>query len=171
MPSVVSGVAIDDCDVDSGAVVPCRMGPKRGWIKPRLDYTASSALLGPSDAIFGNAICLRHARSRGGGPPFQCFCRGHKLGGIVTIEVDRLVSWTRKILHCGYSFEGCLRHLGVDCKPLSASIIQNYRDGIDREVRIFLIYEVTNILDEVISCYLLTELGGHNPRLSVESGF
>ena len=112
VPSVVSGVPIDNRDVGRDAIVLGRRGPERLGVKPRLEYSASSTLPGPSDAIFGNAICLRHARGIGGGPPFQCFCRGHKLGGTVTIEVDRLVSWTRKILHCGYSFEGCLRHLG-----------------------------------------------------------
>ena len=74
------------------------------------------------------------------------------------------------MLHSGYRVEGGLRQLWVDCQPLGGSVVQYYRDGVDREVRIFLLDGIAHVLDEVISSHLLTKFSGQLPGLRVLDG-
>ena len=76
-----------------------REGPGRRGIEPRLNYSATATLFGPSDAIFGDAVSLRHACGGGGQPPEQRGRRGNKLGRVVAIETSYLVPRTSEVLH------------------------------------------------------------------------
>ena len=110
--SVVSGLPTDNRDVGREAKALARWGPERSGIKSRLDDSATSTFSGPSDTIFGDAVRLRHPRGGSSQPPFQCRCRGYKLGRIVTIEARYRVLRTCKVLHSGDRVEGGLRRGG-----------------------------------------------------------
>ena len=115
MPSVVSGVPVNDSDVSSNAIVLTRKGPECGGVYTRLDYVAPTTFLGPSDTIFGDAVRLWHACGGCGQPPFQRRCRGDKLGRVVAIETFDLVSITSEMLHCGDCMVGSFGGFGVSC--------------------------------------------------------
>ncbi len=63
VPPVVGRIAFNDGDVGGEAEMFSRHTPERIWVGPRLDNSTSTAFLGPSDAILGHTVGLRHARS------------------------------------------------------------------------------------------------------------
>ena len=81
----------------------------------RLDDSATTTLLGPSDTILGDAISLWHPRGGGGEPPLQRASGRGQLGCVVKIEASNVIPRTTKVLHrliCVVSGFGSFR---VDC--------------------------------------------------------
>ena len=69
MPPVVGRITVDDGDVRGEAVVLAGRTPERIWFDPRLYDPTPTTFFSLPDAIFGNAVGLRHTYGGRGHSP------------------------------------------------------------------------------------------------------
>ena len=72
------------------------------------------------------------------------------------------------MLHGWGGVDGCLGRLWIDSQPTGVTVIQDNRDGVAREVRIFLFLATT--LDEVVPNHLLAKLVRRRLGLRAQDG-
>ena len=72
------------------------------------------------------------------------------------------------MLHSCDGVDGCLGRLWIDGQPTGVTVIQDNRDSVAREVRIFLFIATT--LDEVVPKYLLAKLSQRRSGLRAQDG-
>ena len=118
-----------------------RWGPERRGVEPRLSYSATTTLSGPSDAIFGDAVSLRHACGGGGEPPTQRCRRGYELGRVVAIETLYVVPIASEVLHGSDGMESGFSRLGGRllatwwlCRTVLPQPCQRERMGLLRQL-------------------------------------
>ena len=143
-------------------------GPECRWVKARLDNSATTPFLGPSDAVFGNAVGLWHSSGCRGKSPMASGSGSHKLGRVIAIETNNFVFGTSKMVKRLNGMEGRFGRFGVGSQPLGGTIVHDYRDSTDGEVRIF-VFATIKVLDEMVTRNLFSELGRSNTGVIIMS--
>ena len=131
--------------------------PERLGIESRLDDSATTTFLGPTDTIFGDTVGLRHPRRGSGESPTDSARRSDELGRVITIEALDLVMRCSKMLEGFNCVVGCFCSFRVNRKPFCGSVVQGYGHLIRGEVGIVLI-GLPRVFDEVVASDLVAKL-------------
>ncbi len=122
VPLVPSGIPVDDGNVVGKTEMFTSERPKRLGVETRLDHRTAATFFASTDAVFGDAVGLRHPRSGSSQPPTQCCSRGYKLRRIVTIEIRSFIISSSIMLKSFDSVFGGLGRFRVDVKLSCASV-------------------------------------------------
>ena len=93
---------------------------------------------------------------------------GNELRRVVAVKVENFVVGTSEMLKRLNSMVGRFGRFGVSSQPFGGTVIYDYRDSIDGEVRIFVIVTL-KALDKMVPRNLFSELGRSNTRVIILS--